>query len=441
MSSQDHVVSLQAQRAVRRPATSPRASSGNASKRTSLPIDRDRPLRPSAMGRTSPRASERAWPRIAVALLMIVCLLTVIGLVFILSASSVESINRNGSYLTIFAKQVWWEVLGLFGLLISQRLGVRFLERVWPLGWVACVGSLIAVFVVGVERNGSRRWLSIGGLEVQPSEIAKFLIVVALAHVLTLRRRAPGAAGTFVPVAIYALPLLACVGLQPDLGTTLVVGAGGFAVLFAGGMKWKYLGWIVVAGVMAVGLSVLVNPYQLERVTAFRNPKSAEAFHVRGSVESIQSGGISGVGVGAGRSKYGYIPNSHTDFIYSVISEETGTTGSVLVLGLFAALTGVGTVVALRAADAFSRLIAFGVTAWIASQALVNIAAVTGVAPVTGIPLPFVSQGGTSFVTLMVAVGVLLDIARRGIDPSVVQRREVYRERAHPSQHRRPVHV
>jgi cell division protein FtsW len=393
-----------------------------------------RPLRPSALGRAAPRPGLRPWPRIAITLVLLVAALTVFGLVFILSASSVESINRDGSYLTIFAKQVWWEALGLAGLLVTQRLGVRAVERFWFLGWLACIASLVAVAVAGVERNGSRRWFSAGGFDIQPSEMAKFAMVVSMAHLLTLRRRNVSARATLVPLALFAGPLLGLVVLQPDLGTTIVIAVAGMAVLMAGGLKWKYIGIICVLGFAAMAISVSTNTYQRDRIMAFTDIKSEPAYHIRESVESIQSGGLTGVGVGAGRSKYGYIPNSHTDFIFSVISEEMGLLGATVVVGLFAALSCVGTIIALRATDAFSRLIAFGVTAWISMQALANVAAVTAMAPVTGIPLPFISQGGTSFVTLMLAAGVLLDIARRGIDPTQVARDDHFDARVHPSQ-------
>jgi cell division protein FtsW len=418
VSSYEEVVSLQAQRALRRAVT---PASASTRREQAVPRSSLRPLRPSAIGFSAPKARDRPWPKVATMLVVLVGALTMVGLLFILSASSVESINRNGSYLTIFAKQVWWEVLGLAALFISQRLGVRAVERWWAHGWVTCLTLLIAVDFVGIKRHGSRRWLSIGGFELQPSEMAKFAIIVSLAHVLTLRRRTPGALGTLGPIALFSVPLIACVLIQPDLGTTIVITLAGLAVLLAGGVRWKYLGCIVGLLIVGGSLSVMRNDYQYQRVVAFRDINDKSAYHIRESIESIQSGGATGVGVGAGRSKYGYIPNSHTDFIYSVISEETGSAGATLVLGLFAAFAWVGTLIALRASDAFSRLIAFGITAWISVQALGNVAAVTAMAPVTGIPIPFVSQGGTSFVTLMVAVGVLLDIARRGQDPQRVR--------------------
>ncbi len=437
------VVSLSAHRVQRdrRPthddmarATARDTASVSATPRTHTSRTAERPLRPSALGRSAPRAKQRPWPRIAIALVLLVGALTVFGLVFILSASSVESINRDGSYLTIFAKQVWWEALGLVGLLIAQRLGVRAVERWWHVGWLTTVASLVAVAVAGVERNGSRRWFSIGGFDIQPSELAKFAMVAVMAHLLTLRRRDVSAPATLGRLALFAGPVLGLVALQPDLGTTIVIAVAGMAVLMAGGLKWKYIGMICALGFVAVTISVSTNTYQRDRIMAFTDIKSESAYHIRGSIESIQSGGLTGVGVGAGRSKYGYIPNSHTDFIYSVISEETGLIGATIVIGLFAALSCVGTIIALRATDAFSRLIAFGVTAWIATQALANVAAVTAMAPVTGIPLPFISQGGTSFVTLMLAVGVLIDIARRGVDPTKIAREDHFDAGVHPSQ-------
>jgi cell division protein FtsW len=390
-------------------------------------------------GRRSRFAGERAarWQPEAIGLLVIVGLLSLIGLAFVLSASSIESIGTKGNPWAVFIRQVQWEGIGLVALVGSYLLGASLLRRAIPVLWFCTVALLVAVRFtpLGVHRNGSVRWIGPSGLQIQPSEMAKLAIVGALASVLSIKKDWSQLRLAYKPLAIVSFPLILLVLLQPDLGTSAVIAAAGLTVLWGAGIKASWLFSLVGAGSIIGTISVHMNEYQWKRLVAFTNINSPEAYHIRQSLAGIEAGGLTGVGVGASRSKWGFLPNAHTDFIYAVIAEEVGFLGAMVVVALFAGFAMLGVRIALRAADPFSRLVAFGITGWITAQAAANIAAVTGVAPVTGVPMPFVSVGGTAFVSLMIALGVLLDIARRGTDPASPERREQFRTRRHPSQH------
>ena len=392
--------------------------------------------RPVRQART--RRQRPGWTPLSYGLVAVVGALSAIGLVFILSASSVESLARYDRYWAVFVRQLMWEGVGVVAFVIVARLGYSVIVRYWFVMWTVTVLALVAVKTpLGVSRNGSTRWIGPRSFEVQPSEAAKLMVVAALAHVLSLPRRdVADVRATLGPVVALALPLIVLVMLEPDLGTTLIIAAAAMAVLWAGGVPARWMASISALGALFVAVSMRQHPYQFRRLTVFLDPSRPEGYHLRRSLNGIASGGWMGVGVGAGRSKWGFLPNAHTDFIYAVIAEEVGLIGALIVLALFVALGVVGLQIARRAPDRHARLLATGITAWIMVQALANLGAVTGWAPVTGVPLPFVSQGGTAFVALMVGVAVMTDIARRGVDPEAEPRRRSYTEHAHPSQRR-----
>jgi cell division protein FtsW len=368
-------------------------------------------------GRTKMRSEATArWNREAVGLLAIAGFLSTIGLVFVLSASSVYSLGTNSSVWDIFLRQLGWEAVGIVAFVLCLWVGLRALRNLWSVLWLVTIAMLLAVKFtpLGVSRNGSTRWIGPRSFEIQPSELAKLAIVASFAHLLSLKRDYSDWRFTAKVFGGAGLPLIGLVALQPDLGTTIVIVSAGFSVLWAGHISRRWLGAVALVGGLLATISMRINTYQWDRLTAFVNPQSAAAFHVRRSLAGIEAGGLLGVGVGASRSKWGYLPNAHTDFIFSVISEEVGLVGAFIVVALFVTFGLLGVRIATQAADSFSSLVAFGITGWIMAQAFANIGAVTGLAPVTGVPLPFVSQGGTAFVSLMVALGLLVDVARRG---------------------------
>jgi cell division protein FtsW len=354
----------------------------------------------------------------ATGILLVVGALCACGLVMVLSASAYTSLQLYGSVWTIFERQVLWMVLGVVALVVASRLPYDLWRRVRVVLLLVTVAMLFAVLVpgVGVVSGGSSRWIGVGLLRVQPSELMKVALVVFAADLLTRRAdRVEEAGAVVVPVAVVtgfaALLLLK----QPDMGTAMVVVVIAFAVLFAGGVPMRYLRRAAVATVALGALFALAEPYRRARLLSFLHPlaqRNGNGYQVVQSLVGLGTGHLVGVGLGNGRQKWGLLPNPHTDFIFSVIGEETGLIGSLIVLALFGVFAWYGIRAAARAPDRFGTLLGVGVTAWITVQAIINIGAVIGVLPVTGIPLPLVSFGGSSLVITMFAAGMLVNIAR-----------------------------
>jgi cell division protein FtsW len=279
---------------------------------------------------------------------------------------------------------------------------------------------LVAVLVpgIGLTVNGARRWLGAGPLTVQPTELFKLTMLVYTADLMARRSHVlDSPRKTLVPVLVVFGAGGALIMMQPDLGSVIVAGGITTAVLFAGGVRLAPLAGGAAAGLVLASILAIAAPYRRARVMAFIDPwESPDSIGYQNiqSLVGIASGGLTGVGIGEGRVKWGYLPEAHTDFIFAVLAEEMGLIGSLLVLSLFVLIAVMGIRIALRAPDRFGTLVAIGIVVWLVTQAMVNIGAVVGVLPITGIPLPFVSFGGTSLVVGMAAVGLLLQIGRQG---------------------------
>jgi cell division protein FtsW len=374
--------------------------------------------------RSRPRAPRPSVSTQA-AIVGLVIALCAIGLVMVLSASAYTSLQYYGSVWTIFERQMLWMGLGavVFGVTLRIRYDWwRRLRILLPLGTLLL---LVAVLVpgIGVEAGGSSRWIGAGALRLQPSELMKLALAIFAADLLARRADRldrPGA------VVVPLLVLLAVSGVlvlkQPDMGTALVLALITFALLYAGGVPLrpvaKALGVTAVIGLIAG----LVEPYRRARLLSFLDPfahAKGSGYQVVQSLVGLGSGHLYGLGLGGGREKWGLLPNAHTDFIFSVIGEEGGLIGTLIVVGLFGALAWYGLRAASRAPDRFGGLLAVAATCWITSQAVINMGAVIGVLPVTGIPLPFISFGGSSLVITLVAAGILGNVAAHEL-PTVV---------------------
>jgi cell division protein FtsW len=280
---------------------------------------------------------------------------------------------------------------------------------------------LVLVPGVGQTAYGARRWLGAGPLQFQPSELAKLALILFSADVLARHPPATeGAAPLYVIGGATALVTLFVIA-EPDMGTTLVIVGSILAVLVLGGAPARLLagGLAAVAGLGA--LVALFEPYRRERLLSFTDPfksASGSGYQVVQSLVGLGAGGIRGVGLGASKAKWGFLPNAHTDFIFAIIGEELGLFGAVGVVGLFVALAVYGFRAATRAPDVYGALVAGGITAWLVGQAALNMATVVGALPVTGVPLPFVSLGGTSTIFGMAAAGIVVNIARQRTAPS-----------------------
>lgn len=346
--------------------------------------------------------------------------LLVIGLVMVLSASFVTAIRQTGSGWYYFQRQVLWVLLGAVAMAGCARIDYRVWRAAGPPAVVLAVVLLVAVLVpgLGVSVDGSTRWIGLGSWRFQPSELAKLALVLHGAGLLA-RRSTPGRSSRSAvgPVVAIAGVVLVLVMLQPDMGTALVAGAIVFSLLVVAGVPWGRLARLAT-GAMAASLVLgLAEPYRRNRFLAFlhpwQDPQGIGYQVIQGQV-ALAEGGLGGLGIGASRAKWGFLPNAHTDFILAVIGDEVGLIGTLAVVALFGAFAFYGVRTALRAPDRFGTLVAAAVTTWVVGQAALNMGAVIRLVPITGVPLPFVSFGGSSLVVLMAAVGILCNIAGQG---------------------------
>ena len=344
------------------------------------------------------------------------CLLLALGLVMVFSASSVRSYATYGTSYAIAVKQCIFLAIGVPCMLIASRLPIRAWRTLGTPLLLVSFALLVLVLVPGVGRrvDGGTRWIPLpGGFNIQPSELAKLGLVLWGADLLVRKHRLLGEwKHLFIPLLPASGGIIVLVMLEPDMGTAIVVVSITSALLWVVGTPLRYFGGFlaVIAGLGT--LLAVTEPYRLQRLTSFLHP--FDDAHVTGyqavqGLYALSSGGWVGLGLGASREKWvGGLPNAHTDFVFAIIGEELGLLGSLSVLLLFSTLIFGGVRVAKRSTDPFARLAAAGVTVWIAAQALVNIGAVVGMVPITGIPLPFLSFGGSALISLCVAVGLLL---------------------------------
>jgi cell division protein FtsW len=375
---------------------------------------------PLARARIQIVRRHRALPRppTYVILCATVGVLNIVGLVMILSASSVAALSDYGSSWYFFDRQLIWAVGGVAAFVAASSVDYHVWRRLapWLLGISVAGLFLVLVPGVGIMVDGSRRWLGAGALRVQPSELAKLALLCCGANVLARRADRLDDWRQWFPVLAVLGGLGLLVMLEPDLDSAIVLALIGFSLLIVGGVRRLHLATLGTTGVALVTVLAFAAPYRRARMLAFLHPwhdQASTGYQIAQSLIALGSGGVNGVGLGAGRAKWMFLPNAHTDFIFAVIGEELGLIGCLLVLALFAALGLVGFRVARRAPDRFGVLLAAGITAWIVGQAVINLGAVVGLLPVSGITLPFLSAGGSSLVITMLGAGILANVARR----------------------------
>jgi cell division protein FtsW len=374
---------------------------------------------PSRAPRPDVRVGERHFA-VSTVLLVDVALLCVLGLVMVGTASSVVSIATYGSPWSILIREAMWMAIGIVVLGLAVRVDYRTLRRFSPLVLVVTFGLLFVVLVpgLGVHAQGSSRWVGFGQLRLQPSELMKLALTLFAADFIA-RRLDEDATDRRIIGPLILVTGSACVLIlaQPDMGTAMVLGCIALALLFVSGVR---LGPVMKVMAALVGLALIVavaSPYRRARLLSFMDPSahsSGSGYQVMQSLIGLGSGHLFGAGLGAGQAQWGFLPNAHTDFIFSVIGEELGIAGALLVLLLLGGFMWLGIRTAMQAPDRFGALLALGLVAWVAAETLINIGAVVGVLPVTGIPLPFISFGGSSLVITMAAAGVLINVARQG---------------------------
>ena len=389
------------------------------------PVVEDADAAPSVREQIRERRATQALNRSdrrTIFLVVPVIMLLIVGLGAMLSAASVVSFRETGDSLYYIKRQVVWVGLGIVALVVFTRIPYRLYRRFALPIFLVAVAGLVATMLIGDVRGGARRWIEVGPLTIQASEFAKIATVIVLAAVLAKKDRLLGSLGHFLlPVAAILGVVSFLLLLQPDFGTALLIVAAAFAILFSSAAP---LGFVVgLAGIAAVlgTAGAFAMDYRRERITGFLDPFADPLGTGHQAVQSLVAlgtGGWFGVGLGASRARWSFLPNAHTDFIFAIIGEETGLIGAGLVIVLFAFFAGVGIRIALTAPDMFGRLLAVGIVAWLSFQALINVGGVVAVLPITGVPLPFVSSGGNAMIVSLAAVGILVNISRTRVRDS-----------------------
>lgn len=348
-------------------------------------------------------------------LFFITLILLAIGLIMVLSASSYAALLTYDDALFFFKRQCGFMALGFVFMFIMMNISPEFVKKLAVPAMIACVVMLILVPFIGVEVNGSKRWLGTQSMRFAPAEIAKPVVIVFFAMWLSSlkKQHLQTVKGFFYTLVVLAIiPGLVVI---EDLGTAIAIAGALVCMMIAAEVPWRYLGCTVGLGLAGVVAMIAVKPYRLKRITIWLDPFSdplGNGFQAVQSLYAIGSGWLFGVGLGASRQKLLYLPERHTDFIFSIIAEELGFVGAAFVILLFAMFIWRGFYIAVHLEDKFKSLTAFGLTAVIGIQAMINIGVAVGALPVTGITLPFISYGGTSLSFMLATVGFLLNMSR-----------------------------
>lgn len=360
----------------------------------------------------------RKFHRPDMVLLGTILALLAIGFIMVYSSSAVRGYIQFDDSYHFLKMEIIWAGMGLVAMILSMMVDLRLLRRfAKPVLYIA-IALLVAVKIPGIGRrvNGADRWIGLGPLSIQPSEVIKLSMVLVMSHVLALD---PHKIQSFRKGVLPILGLMGVISglimLQPDLGTTLVIAATTFFLLIAAGARTGHILALAGTGLGLVVAAIAAAPYRMRRIFAFLDPWAdplGNGYQTIQALLALGPGGLFGLGLGQSRQKFLYLPENHTDFIFAMIGEELGFIGASLVVSLFFLFAWRGFRVAMKAPDAFTGFLAVGLTAMVSVQAMINMGVVSGVLPVTGITLPFISYGGTSLVFTMLGVGVLLNISR-----------------------------
>ena len=345
--------------------------------------------------------------------------LTVFGLVMVYSASSISALVKEGSAFYYVARQLVFVLAGVPVAFVASRFDYRrFQGQLGIWAWSAAVGLLGVTYALGIVSHGARRWIPLGFFNLQPSELAKITCVLVAAMLAVEWQRRHLDTMTYLRrLGIYVGIPAVLVVFQPDLGTAILMALGVAIVLFLGGieMRWVYA---AAAALTAFGVfAIVIQPYRLARVTSALDPWSesqGKGYQAVQALLAFGTGGLKGLGLGLSRQKWFYLPEAHTDFIFAMVGEEAGLIGTVAVVVAFAILVFAGIKIAMGSRDQYGRLVAGALTGMLGFQAVLNMAAVTGLFPVTGKPLPFMSYGGSSMLVTMISLGLILSVSEHG---------------------------
>ncbi len=352
------------------------------------------------------RLTSRRGFRLLVLTLILLC----IGIVAVYNASSVDAFNTFGNKYHFALQQLKWALIGLFLMVISINLPLAALRRLsFPIFLFSLLLMIIVIIPgVGTKVLGARRWINLSGFTLQPSELLKLTLMLYLSSWLQNPKTLP----QFLTIL---LPVLGLTMLQPDLGTAIIISSSSFLLFYLSGTPLKHL-FTLIGIVSVLGLLlILISPYRKDRLTTFLDPTSdplGRSYHINQVLIALGSGGLTGVGLGRSRQKYEYLPEAPSDSIFAIIAEETGFLGGLFLIGLFVYFLRSCFNIALNAKDHFHQLLAAGISSWLLTQFLLNLGAMTALVPLTGIPLPLISYGGSALITTLAAIGLLINITR-----------------------------
>ncbi len=372
----------------------------------------------------------------AIALLMIMLVLLTVGVVMLFSTSALYAKDRYGDQHYLLKRQLAWMLVGGVACITAASVSYTRLRGVGTMVLIAAAVMLALVLVphVGLKVGGARRWLGVGPMRFQPSEVGKLALVVWLAHWLAKEKRRLDkfGRGFVIPMGVVGI-LLVLVLAEPDFGSTALMASVSFAMMFVAGVRLRFLVPTLLSGVAGFATLVMHNPTRAARLMAFMDLdkyKKGAGYQVWQAILAFGSGGFNGVGLGNSRQKMFYLPEAHTDFIFPIIGEELGLVGTLAILLAFALLVACAVIISLRASDLFGQYLGMGIAVLLAMQALINIGVVTAWLPTKGLPLPFISFGGSNLVLNMVAVGLLLSIYRQGTAETESEEQEFFARRS-----------
>jgi cell division protein FtsW len=351
-------------------------------------------------------------------LFTVTLLLVFLGLVMVFSASAIMAKERFGSGYFFLSKQLGWAVAGMAAMVIGMKIDYKRYKQPAVVFSVLGVTTLLLILVFFLDRShNTHRWIHLAGFSLQPSELAKPALILFLAFFLENRtREMKDWRRTLLPAIAPTLVFLLLIVAQPDLGTAIACAAITVCIMYVAGLDMKYLGYAVLGSLLPLYFLIFHVAYRRARIFAFLNPYSdpqGRGFHIIQSLIAVSTGGITGTGLMEGKQKLFYLPEPHTDFIFSVTAEELGLIGGLVVVALFATFLWRGVRTALRTQDLFGRFLVVGITSMVVVQAFINISVVLGMMPTKGIPLPFISYGGSSLFITLACVGVLLNVSKQ----------------------------
>ena len=351
-------------------------------------------------------------------LFTVILLLVFAGLVMVFSASAVMAKERYGSPYTFLIRQAICAAVGVAAMVAGMKFDYRRYRHPGVVYSLLGVTTLLLIAVFFLDRaHNTHRWIHWGAFSLQPSELAKPALILFLAYFLENRTKSMDDwRNTLLPAVLPALVFLALIVFQPDLGTAIACASITVCILYVAGMRMRYFGYAFVAAIPVLYVLIFHVSYRRDRILAFLNPYAnpqGRGFHIIQSLIAVSTGGVTGLGLMEGKQKLFYLPEPHTDFIYAVTAEEFGLLGSLFIAALFAIFLWRGLRAAVRTPDTFGRFLAIGITSMVVLQAFINISVVLGIMPTKGIPLPFVSYGGSSLFVTLACVGVLLNITQQ----------------------------